>query len=178
MRSRTAARACSRDAQDRARPSLRASMAALIKTAARFPVSEVVFFRSIFAMATLVAWLACAANGRRACAPASARPSRPVARRLGRHVRQFLALSLLPLADATAFTFATPLMVVPLASIVLGEVASASTAAAAVAARLRRRARDAVGHLGRGARGGLVGGRRRSSARCVGAWRRIGPAPR
>ena len=33
----------------------------------------------------------------------------------------FIALSLLPLADATAFTFATPLLVVPLAAMTLGE---------------------------------------------------------
>jgi drug/metabolite transporter (DMT)-like permease len=37
----------------------------------------------------------------------------------------FLALGLLPLADATAFTFATPLMVVPLAALLLGEAAPA-----------------------------------------------------
>ena len=33
----------------------------------------------------------------------------------------FIALSLLPLADATAFTFATPLLVVPMAAMTLGE---------------------------------------------------------
>ena len=33
----------------------------------------------------------------------------------------FAALALLPLADATAFTFAAPLMVVPLAALLLGE---------------------------------------------------------
>jgi drug/metabolite transporter (DMT)-like permease len=35
----------------------------------------------------------------------------------------FLALGLLPLADATAFTFATPLMITPLAVVLLGEAA-------------------------------------------------------
>jgi len=34
----------------------------------------------------------------------------------------FIALSLLPLADATAFTFATPLLVVPMAALTLGEI--------------------------------------------------------
>ena len=52
---------------------------------------------------------------------AAARPYRPIACGIGRHVCNFVALSLLPLAHATAFTFAAPLMVVPLASIVLGE---------------------------------------------------------
>jgi drug/metabolite transporter (DMT)-like permease len=37
----------------------------------------------------------------------------------------FLALGLLPLADATAFTFATPLMITPLAVTLLGEKAPA-----------------------------------------------------
>ncbi len=37
----------------------------------------------------------------------------------------FVALGLLPLADATAFTFATPLMITPLAVVLLGEAAPA-----------------------------------------------------
>ena len=100
-----------------------ALMSALIKLAAPvFPLSEVVFFRSVFAMATLAVWLA----SRREW-PSALRTTRPLGH-VGRSLAgsggmfgNFLALSLLPLADATAFTFATPLMVTPLASVVLGE---------------------------------------------------------
>ncbi len=100
-----------------------ALMSALIKIAAPvFPVSEVVFFRSIFAMATLAAWLASRGEW-----PAALRTTRPLGH-IGRSLAgscgmfaNFVALALLPLADATACTFVTPLMVVPLASAVLGE---------------------------------------------------------
>src|SRR5271166_1003078 len=100
-----------------------ALMSALIKIAAPvFPVSEVVFFRSIFAMATLAAWLASRGEW-----PAALRTTRPLGH-IGRSLAgtcgmfaNFVALALLPLADATTFTFVTPLMVVPLASVVLGE---------------------------------------------------------
>ena len=112
-----------------------ALMAALIKMAAPvFPVSEVVFFRSIFAMATLAAWLAWRGEW-----PAALRTTRPLGH-IGRSLAgacgmfaNFIALALLPLADATAFTFATPLMVVPLASIVLGEEVRLARAAAVAA---------------------------------------------
>src|SRR5271165_5525864 len=100
-----------------------ALMSGLIKAAAPvFPGSEVVFFRSIFATATLAGWLAARGEW-----PAALRTTRPLGH-IGRSLAgscgmfaNFLALALLPLADATAFTFATPLMVVPLAAIVLGE---------------------------------------------------------
>ena len=104
----------------------------MVKAAAPvFPVAEVVFFRSIFAMATLAAWLASRGEW-----PAALRTTRPLGH-IGRSLAgscgmfaNFLALALLPLADATAFTFATPLMVVPLASIVLGEELRLARAAA------------------------------------------------
>jgi drug/metabolite transporter (DMT)-like permease len=109
-----------------------ALMSALIKAAAPvFPVSEVVFFRSIFAMATLAAWLA--SRGEWPSALRTTRPLGHVGRSLagsGGMFGNFLALSLLPLADATAFTFATPLMVFALASIVLGEEVRLTRAAA------------------------------------------------
>ncbi len=100
-----------------------ALMWALIKAAApTFPVSEIVFFRSVFAMATLAAWLASRGEW-----PSALRTARPLGH-IGRSLAGscgifggFLALATLPLADATAFTFVTPLMVVPLASILLGE---------------------------------------------------------
>ena len=99
-------------------------MNALIKaSSARFGVAEVVLFRSVFALATLVVWLA-----RRGEFPSALRTQRPfghIARSLagsGGMFANFAVLALLPLADATAFTFATPLMVAPLAVITLGEI--------------------------------------------------------
>jgi drug/metabolite transporter (DMT)-like permease len=98
-------------------------MSAMIKLAsATFPASETVFFRSLFALVTLVAWLRW-----RGEFPHGLHTLRPIGH-IGRSLAGscgmfagFVALSLLPLADATAFTFATPLMVVPLAAFVLGE---------------------------------------------------------
>ena len=100
-----------------------AAMSAIIKSVSvRFPVGEVVLFRSIFAMATLVVWLA-----RRGEFPHALGTRRKLGH-IGRSVAgsggmfaNFIALSLLPLADATAFTFATPLLVVPMAALSLGE---------------------------------------------------------
>ena len=100
-----------------------AVMSALIKTASpRFPVGEVVLFRSLFALAVLAAWLAW-----RGEFPHALHTSRKLGH-IGRSIAgsggmfaNFIALSLLPLADATAFTFATPLIVVPLAALTLGE---------------------------------------------------------
>ena len=99
-------------------------MNALIKAAsARFPVGEVVLFRSLFALVVLLAWLA-----QRGEFPHSLRTKRPFGH-IGRSMAgsggmfaNFIVLSLLPLADATAFTFATPLIVVPLAVFALGEI--------------------------------------------------------
>jgi drug/metabolite transporter (DMT)-like permease len=98
-------------------------MSALIKTASpRFPVGEVVLFRSLFALAVLAAWLAW-----RGEFPHALHTSRKLGH-IGRSIAgsggmfaNFIALSLLPLADATALTFATPLIVVPLAALTLGE---------------------------------------------------------
>ena len=101
-----------------------AIMSALIKSAsARFPVAEVVLFRSLFALVVLVAWLAY--RGEFPGALHTRRPLGHIGRSLagsGGMFANFVVLSLLPLADATAFTFATPLMVVPLAAYLLGEV--------------------------------------------------------
>jgi drug/metabolite transporter (DMT)-like permease len=112
-----------------------ALMSTLIKAVApTFPVSVVVFFRSVFALVTLSAWLAW-----RGEFPAALRTSRPLGH-VGRSFAgsggmfaNFFALTLLPLADATAFTFAAPLIVVPLASIVLGEEVRFARGAAVVA---------------------------------------------
>ena len=101
-----------------------ASMSAIIKLLSpRFPVGEIVLFRSIFAMATLVVWLA-----RRGEFPHALRTRRKLGH-IGRSIAGsgamfsgFIALSLLPLADATAFTFVSPLLIVPMAAVTLGEV--------------------------------------------------------
>jgi len=100
-----------------------ALMSAIVKTAAaRYPVGEFVLFRSMFALLILVIWLA--ARGEFPSALHTRRPFGHIGRSLagsGGMFANFAALSLLPLADATAFTFATPLMVVPLAALVLHE---------------------------------------------------------
>jgi drug/metabolite transporter (DMT)-like permease len=100
-----------------------AAMSAIIKSvSARFPVGEVVLFRSLFAMITLVAWLA-----RRGEFPHALRTRRKLGH-IGRSIAgsggmfaNFIALSLLPLADATAFTFVSPLLIVPMAAMTLHE---------------------------------------------------------
>ena len=101
-----------------------AVMNALIKAASdRFPVAEVVLFRSIFAIFVLVAWLR--SSGEFPSALSTQRPFGHIGRSLagsGGMFANFLVLGLLPLADATAFTFVTPLVVVPLAAITLGEI--------------------------------------------------------
>jgi len=112
-----------------------ALMAALIKAAApSYPVSEIVFFRSVFAMATLAAWLA-----RRGEWPSALKTTRPfghVGRSLagsGGMYGYFLSLAFLPLADATAVTFVSPLMIAPLAWLALGEAVGLARAAAVTA---------------------------------------------
>ena len=98
-----------------------ALMAAAIKAmAATYPVGEVVLFRSIFALVVLVVWLY--SRGEFPRALHTLRPLGHIGRSIagsGGMFANFIALSLLPLADATAFTFATPLIVVPLAAILL-----------------------------------------------------------
>jgi drug/metabolite transporter (DMT)-like permease len=100
-----------------------AAMSAIIKSVSlRFPVGEIVLFRSIFAMATLVVWLT--RRGEFPHALGTRRKLGHIGRSLagsGGMFANFIALSLLPLADATAFTFATPLLVVPMAAMTLGE---------------------------------------------------------
>jgi drug/metabolite transporter (DMT)-like permease len=101
-----------------------AAMSALIKAAlTRFPVSEVVLFRSLFALFVLVGWLA--SRGEFPGVLHTRRPLGHIGRSLAGSVAMFatfIVLALLPLADATAFTFATPLIVVPMAAFALGEI--------------------------------------------------------
>ena len=97
-------------------------MGSLVKAAARIPVGEAVFFRSFCALPVICVWLA--ARGELGA---------------GLHVRDwrghalraicgstamglgFLGLKLLPLPDVTAIRFATPILVVVFAALILGE---------------------------------------------------------
>jgi drug/metabolite transporter (DMT)-like permease len=98
-------------------------MSALIKvTGSVYPVSELVFFRSLFALPILLVYLAWRGQF----------PQSIYTDRIGGHIGRgiagscgmfssFFALQLLPLPDATALGFAAPLMVVALAAVFLGE---------------------------------------------------------
>ncbi len=98
-------------------------MSTLVKLAsADYPIGEIVFFRSFFALVPVLLWVA--ARGRF--------PEVLYTRKIHRHFFRsatgaismfagFTALSLLPIADATAIGYAAPLMTVVLAVIFLGE---------------------------------------------------------
>jgi drug/metabolite transporter (DMT)-like permease len=89
---------------------------------ADYPVAQVVFFRSLFALVVLIFWLALRGEFPRALS--TRRPFGHLTRSLigsSGMFFSFLSLALLPIADATAFSFAAPLMTVALASIFLGE---------------------------------------------------------
>ncbi len=97
-------------------------MGSLVKAAVRIPAGEAVFFRSFCALPVICAWLA--ARGELG---------------VGLHVRDwrghamravygsmamglgFLGLKLLPLPDVTAIRFATPILTVIFAALILGE---------------------------------------------------------
>ncbi|MFN3892425.1 MAG: DMT family transporter [Beijerinckiaceae bacterium] len=97
-------------------------MLTLGKAYSAYPVAQIVFFRSFFALIPLMIWLLLRGDFPRALHT----------RRLGGHLVRslagigsmfciFTAYALLPLADATAIGYASPLMVVVLASIFLAE---------------------------------------------------------
>jgi drug/metabolite transporter (DMT)-like permease len=86
------------------------------------PVGQIVFFRSFFALIPLLIWIAWQGEMSDAV----------VTRRIGGHLRRsligiggmfagFSGLALLPLADATVISFASPLIVVMLAALLLKE---------------------------------------------------------
>jgi drug/metabolite transporter (DMT)-like permease len=99
------------------------AMATLIKLAsARYPIGELTFFRSFFAIIPVFIWV-----GYRGQFPAVFKTPR-----IGQHVIRsiagagamfcgFSALSLLPIADATAIGYASPLLTVVFAVFLLGE---------------------------------------------------------
>jgi drug/metabolite transporter (DMT)-like permease len=98
-------------------------MAALIKLmAVRYPVGQLVFFRSSMALIPLLIWLAAIRH-----LSDAVRTQKPLS-----HLRRgvigstgmfcgFAALSYIPLPDAVAISYATPLIVVVLAALILGE---------------------------------------------------------
>jgi drug/metabolite transporter (DMT)-like permease len=99
-----------------------ACMLALVKVYSAYPVAELVFFRSFFALFILVFWLLMRGDFPRALKTNWF---------LGHLVRSFAgvgsmflmfaAYGLLPLADATAIGYAGPLLVVVFAALLLGE---------------------------------------------------------
>lgn len=98
-------------------------MAALVKMASRsFGMGEMVFFRSFFALGVIVIWLGAVGQLRQGLV--TQRPWGHLARGLIGScgmITTFMALSLLPLADATAISYATPLITVVLAAVFLEE---------------------------------------------------------
>ena len=103
-----------------------ALMATVAKLADGYPIGQIVFFRSLFALVVLVFWL----RGRGEF-PHAIRTHRP----FGHLLRglagtcgmfsYFLAVALLPLPDVTAIGYLTPLLVVALAALILGETVRA-----------------------------------------------------
>jgi drug/metabolite transporter (DMT)-like permease len=86
------------------------------------PVGQMVFFRSAFAILPVV--LVYAIRGELATAVRTSRPLGQLGRGLlsvGGMFTNFSALTRLPLADATAISFASPLITVALAAIILKE---------------------------------------------------------
>jgi drug/metabolite transporter (DMT)-like permease len=98
-------------------------MSALIRAAgAKFPVGEIVFFRSAFAILPVV--IIYAARGHLLAAISTARPFGHLGRGVMGITSMFLnfaALARLPLMDATAISFAAPLITVVLAALLLSE---------------------------------------------------------
>ncbi|PSC05258.1 EamA family transporter [Alsobacter soli] len=101
------------------------AMSTLIKLAgdAGYPTGQTVFFRSFFALIPLLAWLA--SRGELVDAVRTTRLFGHLKRSIAGTMAMFCgftALSLLPLPDATAIGYATPLMTTLLAALVLKEV--------------------------------------------------------
>ncbi len=99
------------------------AMASLVKAAtAEVPPGQAVFFRALFAIPVIVAWLSWLGEF-----PVGLRTARPLSHLLrglvgtGAMGLGFAGLSLLPLPEATAIGYAAPMLVVPLAAMILGE---------------------------------------------------------
>ena len=99
------------------------AMATIIKLVSdSYPTGQIVFFRSFFALIPLLAWLAM--RGELIDAVRTHKPWSHLRRSLAGSLGMFCgfaALSLLPLPDATAIGYATPLLTTALAAIILKE---------------------------------------------------------
>jgi drug/metabolite transporter (DMT)-like permease len=97
-------------------------MYAVIKLAGVVPIGEVVFFRAVFAMVPLLAFASFTVGPL-----AIVRTGRPLnhilrsAAGISSMFLNFWALSMLPLADITAFSFVAPIFAVVLAALLLSE---------------------------------------------------------
>lgn len=100
-----------------------AIMSALARAVANeVPSGQIVFFRSAFGLLPLIPWLLW--NRRFSQALATRQPFGHVVRGIigvGAMWLSFAALAFIPLAEAVAFTYTTPLVAVVLAAILLGE---------------------------------------------------------
>ncbi|ODT83475.1 MAG: hypothetical protein ABS76_03695 [Pelagibacterium sp. SCN 64-44] len=97
-------------------------MATLLKATQTIPPGEMVFFRSFFALLPVLAWLAW--RGRLANAFATKRPLGHILRGLIGVTSMslgFFALTRLPLPEATAIGYASPLIIVILSAVLLRE---------------------------------------------------------
>jgi drug/metabolite transporter (DMT)-like permease len=97
-------------------------MATMLKATHTIPAGEMVFFRSFFALLPVLIWLAL--NGRLANAFATDRPVGHVVRGLigvSSMGLGFFALTRLPLPEATAISYASPLIIVILSALLLRE---------------------------------------------------------
>lgn len=103
------------------------AMATLIKLVSdRYPVGEIVFFRSAFALIPVFVWVTWRDHAARALIDVfrTTRIGSHIVRSLigaGAMFLGFAALSLLPIADATAIGYASPLLTVVFAALILHE---------------------------------------------------------
>lgn len=98
------------------------AMATMLKATGTVPAGEMVFFRSFFALLPVLGYLAW--KGRIANAFATRRPLGHIRRGLvgvGSMSLGFFALTRLPLPEATAITYATPLLIVIFSAVLLRE---------------------------------------------------------
>jgi drug/metabolite transporter (DMT)-like permease len=108
-----------------------AGMQALVKYYSAYPIAELVFFRSAFALVVLVIWLLMRGDFPRALYTTwfSGHLVRSIAG-VGSMFLLFAAYGLLPLADVAAISYAGPLIIVVLAAVLLHEKVNAGRWAA------------------------------------------------
>lgn len=98
------------------------AMGSLVKAAVRIPPGEAVFFRAFCALPVIMAWLAVRGELGAGLRVADWRSHalRGVAGSMAMGLG-FLGLKLLPLPEVTAIRFATPILIVAFAALILGE---------------------------------------------------------